>query len=301
MKQITTQIGNALDYAHAQGVVHRDIKPKNILLDRRDNALLTDFGIAKDLEDDPRITRMGHTVGTPTYMSPEQIQGQPLDGRSDIYSLGVVLYQLATGYLPFQGQTREEVCAQHLNEPVPLPRAKNPELPAALEQIILKMLAKKTTGRYATASQMVQAIEAITRPPVLSGPTGGVDNQSTRLSQLSPPSPVINRPPAEADPESGKATAISSWPRTRTRSANPPGSKPDEGETSAGPGPRPESNISQPDEGDDDKTVLLSAPQIDKELMPGRGRPFTIFLAFVMIVLAIIAALMGFYIVFEAG
>ncbi len=164
MRKIVNQIGDALDYAHSEGVVHRDVKPKNILMDRRDNALLTDFGIAKDLESDAKITQFGRTVGTPTYMSPEQIQGEPLDGRSDIYSLGVVLYQLATGHLPFQADTPEEICLQHLRDPVPSPRAQNPDLPEALEQVITAMLAKQPADRQATAGEVVRAVEDATLP-----------------------------------------------------------------------------------------------------------------------------------------
>jgi serine/threonine-protein kinase len=306
LKQIVTQIGRALDYAHAKGVVHRDIKPKNILLDRHDNALLTDFGVAKDLEDDPRLTRLGHTVGTPTYMSPEQIKGKTLDGRTDIYSLGVVLYQLATGYLPFQGKTMEEICAQHLNEPVPSPHDKNPDLPATLEKVIFTMLAKKPADRYTTAGQMVQALEAATTSPPLSGP-------HSRDDQLIQPSSVIRKPavdsPAadtDADPESGKATVISPRSRTRTRSTNPPVSASDNAaqlsdsqsdDDTPIPASEPNASATAPaDEADDEKTVHLPASDIDEKLMPGRGRAFTIFLIIVMIVLMIIAVLMVLYV-----
>jgi len=158
--QIITQVGDALDYAHSEGVVHRDIKLKNILMDQRDNCLLTDFGIAKDLIDGAHITQMGKTLGTPTYMSPEQIRGDELDGRSDIYALGVILYQLATGQPPYDADIPNDIMLQHLQDPLPSPRNHNPDIPAALEKVIIKSLAKGRDKRYATANEMAQAVEA---------------------------------------------------------------------------------------------------------------------------------------------
>jgi serine/threonine-protein kinase len=129
-------------------VVHRDVKPDNILISRRSGCLLADFGIAKLLESTTHLTQTGASVGTPTYMSPEQIQGEAdVDGRSDIYSLGVVLYQMATGRPPFQGNTIQAIQLQHLTQPPPPPQDLNPDLSPALVEVVLKALEKNPDAR----------------------------------------------------------------------------------------------------------------------------------------------------------
>ncbi|MCQ3974076.1 MAG: hypothetical protein DPW09_11570 [Anaerolineae bacterium] len=158
--QIINQVGSALNYAHTRGLVHRDVKPDNILIDDDGNCRLTDFGIAKFAQDSNRMTRTGVAVGTPAYMSPEQIRGEELDRRSDIYSLGVVLYEMATGRPPFEANTTAEVMVRHLHEPLPLPRTLNPKLPETVEAVIVKSLAKRAEDRYATAHEMAQALQA---------------------------------------------------------------------------------------------------------------------------------------------
>jgi len=105
IRRIISQVGEALHYAHSRGLIHRDIKPNNILIDSSGNFLLTDFGIAKVLEGTTKFTQTGELIGTPAYMSPEQARGEKLDSRSDIYSLGVVLYEMATGRVPFDAET----------------------------------------------------------------------------------------------------------------------------------------------------------------------------------------------------
>lgn len=160
IERIISQVGGALDYAHSQGVVHRDVKPSNVLIDSSGNCLLTDFGIAKMVEGTAQFTRTGGIVGTPAYMSPEQIRGEALDGRSDIYSLGVVLYEMATGRPPYRAETPPAIFVKHLHDPLPLPRSLNPALPEAVERVILKALAKDPAGRYATAADMVMALGA---------------------------------------------------------------------------------------------------------------------------------------------
>ncbi len=160
MQRVVGQVGDALDYAHSQGVIHRDIKPSNILIDGRGNCLLTDFGIAKMMEGDTHLTRTGGVIGTPAYMSPEQITGQALDGRSDMYSLGIVLYEMATGRVPYQAETPPAVLVKHLHDPLPLPRTLNPALPESVERVILKSLAKQPQDRYATMGDMVRALQS---------------------------------------------------------------------------------------------------------------------------------------------
>jgi serine/threonine-protein kinase len=171
---IITQVSGALDYAHSREVIHRDVKPDNVLISRQSGCMLTDFGIAKLLESTAHLTLTGTSVGTPTYMSPEQIRGdEDVDGRSDIYSLGVVLYEMATGRPPFQGPTVQAIQWKHLKES-PLPPCRlNPALPEGVEAVILKALAKNREERYATASDMALALQAALPRGLLAGEQGG--------------------------------------------------------------------------------------------------------------------------------
>lgn len=158
IRKIITQVADALGHAHARGLVHRDVKPSNILIDEDGNSLLTDFGIAKMVEGTAQFTQTGAILGTPAYMSPEQIKGEVLDGRSDIYSLGVVMYELATGRPPYRAETPPAIFVKHLHDPLPTPRTFNPELPQSLEKVILKSLAKEPEDRYATVAELIASI-----------------------------------------------------------------------------------------------------------------------------------------------
>jgi predicted Ser/Thr protein kinase len=164
IRKIIKQVGEALSYAHSRGLVHRDVKPSNILIDEQGNCLLTDFGIAKMVEGTSVFTRTGAIIGTPEYMSPEQILGEKLDGRSDVYSLGIVLYEMATGRPPFRAETPPAVFVKHLHDPLPLPRTWNPDLPEAVEKVILKALAREPGDRFASATELVQALEKALSP-----------------------------------------------------------------------------------------------------------------------------------------
>ncbi|HKZ84885.1 MAG TPA: protein kinase [Anaerolineae bacterium] len=151
---ILGQVASALDYAHGQGVIHRDIKPANVLMNRPDWALLSDFGLVHIAEGSVKLTGTGVSLGTPEYMSPEQAQGLEIDARSDIYSLGVMLYAMTTGQAPFTGNTPVAVILKHVNEPLPSPRDSNPDLPVAAESAIRKALAKHPEERPSSAGEL---------------------------------------------------------------------------------------------------------------------------------------------------
>jgi ligand-binding sensor domain-containing protein len=169
--RVLGQVGGALDYAHSQDVIHRDIKPSNVLVDERGNTFLTDFGIAKLVAETAQFTASGAVIGTPAYMSPEQGMGQPVDYRCDIYSLGVVLYELVTGRVPYEAETPLAVLLKHVNDPLPLPRQIKPDLPEAVERVILKAMAKAPDDRFQSAQQMVDALEAaVAARPVEAAP-----------------------------------------------------------------------------------------------------------------------------------
>jgi tRNA A-37 threonylcarbamoyl transferase component Bud32 len=155
---IFTQIAGALNYAHSRGVIHRDLKPANILLDAQGNAFLSDFGIAKSIEGTQNLTGTGSVVGTPTYMSPEQGMGEAIDGRSDIYALGVMLFEMLTGSVPFKAENPMAVMLKHINEPPPQPRALNPAIHPDVEAVVLRALAKTREARYQTAQEMIDAL-----------------------------------------------------------------------------------------------------------------------------------------------
>jgi len=156
--RIFTQLADALSYAHSHGVVHRDLKPANALVDSQGNLFLTDFGIAKLLESaSPRLTQTDAIMGTPAYISPEQAQAQTVDQRSDIYSLGIILYEMVTGRVPFVADTPLAVILKHVTDPLPLPSLIKTDIPEAVEQVILKALAKDPQDRFATASEFVSA------------------------------------------------------------------------------------------------------------------------------------------------
>ena len=158
IRKIITQVGDALDYAHSRNLIHRDVKPANILIDERGNCLLTDFGLAKIVEGTAKITTSGAIMGTPAYMSPEQGKGWVLDRRTDIYSLGVILYELTVGRAPFEADTPMVVVVKHINDPLPLPSSIIPDFQPALEQVIVTALAKDPHERYQTVSEFVEAL-----------------------------------------------------------------------------------------------------------------------------------------------
>lgn len=156
---ILEQIAPALDYAHREGVLHRDLKPSNILLDANGDAYITDFGIARILGGATKQLTTSGVVGTPAYMSPEQAQGKDLDWRSDLYALGVVVFEMLTGRRPFEADTPYNVAVKHVTELPPSPCKINPLLPVTVERVLLKALEKPCERRYTSACEMVAALK----------------------------------------------------------------------------------------------------------------------------------------------
>ncbi|MHB1318437.1 MAG: protein kinase domain-containing protein, partial [Anaerolineae bacterium] len=168
---IVEQISEALGYAHARGVFHRDIKPGNVILRPLEpgqsdpfglgfHPMLTDFGLAK-LSEGGIMSMPGTSMGTPAYMAPEQCEGGDIDGRADIYALGIVLYEMVTGRLPFEVKTLTEAIRAHTKEAPPPPRSVDPSIPSQVEQVILKALAKSPANRYQNAGELRAAIDAV--------------------------------------------------------------------------------------------------------------------------------------------
>ena len=160
---IINQIGGALDYAHRMGVIHRDVKPGNVLMDDQGDTYLTDFGLARMMEPTQQLTASGVGLGTPAYMSPEQGQGVKVDHRSDIYSLGVILFEMIMGRVPYEAETPMAIVLKHITAELPLPHTINASIPESVERVILRVLAKDPADRYQTAGEMVQALAAAVR------------------------------------------------------------------------------------------------------------------------------------------
>ncbi len=217
------EIASALDYAHEMGILHRDVKPANVLIDRKrkGRSLLSDFGLARMVEGTSHLTGSGVGVGTPQYMPPEQGQGIKVDHRADIYSLGVVLYEMATGQVPFDAETPLAVVLKHITDPLPLPSTVNPDMPEGVERVILKAMAKEPDDRYRSAGEMAAALrevvgsEAIAVPP----PAEAIVEAEAippRAAEITPPlaAPSVALPSSE---EVSPSPAVTPAPIAPTR------------------------------------------------------------------------------------
>jgi len=172
------QLCGALDAAHAENVVHRDLKPQNILIDQTDNVYVSDFGLAKSLEAEiTMMTRTGQIMGTPRYMSPEQVDAKEVDARSDLYSLGLILYEMFTGQMPFQGESAMQLMYKRVTERPADPRKHCPDLPEYIARVLLKCLEKDPDKRYSSARQILADLDS--QGPAAGFPAGG---SSSRLS-----------------------------------------------------------------------------------------------------------------------
>ena len=201
-------VASALDYAHAREVVHRDIKPSNVLVARDGNVIVSDFGLARMLEGSlPRLTQTGALVGTPEYMAPEQASGESAGPAADRYALAVVAYEMLVGAVPYSADTPLATLLAHLHKPLPLPRERNPQLPTAVEEVLLRGLAKEPKDRYGTASDLVKAIDAAARQPSgatiseqrVSVPTIPAPHAPTVVPVPSAPAPAVASVPASSN------------------------------------------------------------------------------------------------------
>lgn len=222
-----SQVANALSYAHSLGVIHRDIKPGNLLFHSDGRLLLTDFGIAR-LSAMPALTMAGSFIGTAEYASPEQVSAGELDARSDIYSLGVILYELLTGSVPFTGSTPFAVMARQLHDPVPSVRSLRPDLSPAVEFVVKKALAKDPKGRYQQATELAADLQAAVQPAIAQQAglrlSGNANNSDPTIADsawqpppraIGPTSPMLrtaNAPVAQVAPAQTQAAGVARQP-----------------------------------------------------------------------------------------
>lgn len=216
--RIARETLEALDYAHQHGIIHRDIKPSNILLDRRAGVKVSDFGIAKLVGQTSELTMSGSVVGSPHYLSPEQIKGEELDGRSDLFSLGVVLYEMLARGRPFAGETITTLVYQILHTDPPAVSARHPDISQPVVSLVAKLMAKDRDQRFPNAAEAVAAVrrvEASLSPAELAESARTKDaTEATRLIQTAPTAQVGN------PPSSGQSGAQAQPPkRTGSRAA----------------------------------------------------------------------------------
>lgn len=207
--RILAPIARALAYAHGQGVLHRDVKPANILITQSGEPVLTDFGIAKLVENEKgqTLTGTGMGIGTPEYMAPEQGLAQEVDGRADVYALGVVFYELVTGRRPFMADTPMAVLLKQVNDPLPRPKDFISALPKDAEQVILKALAKNPADRYEDMSAFAAALEKLA--------AGSTQQDSQTMLQRNQKKPSTQNMPAEAETYDQMDTGTLSRPSSR--------------------------------------------------------------------------------------
>jgi serine/threonine protein kinase len=206
--KLLDQIASALDYAHSKGVIHRDLKPNNIMIDEQDNIYLMDFGIAKLVAASQQFTQTGMIMGTPAYMAPEQWRGENVDARTDVYALGVIIYEMLTGRPPFESDTPFTLMYKHLNDrPVTL-REFVPDLPEQMEQVVFKAMAKDPAERYPSAGDLAaayaDALNNVSIPVAASVPSAFESPRQSAPQSGMPPLPL----PPEGMPDVRKPKEV---------------------------------------------------------------------------------------------
>ena len=212
------QIGKALEHAHSRGIVHRDIKPHNVMVLKNGSVKVTDFGIARMMSKGNTLTK--EALGSVHYISPEQAKGGRVDNRSDIYSLGVVMYEMMSGRPPYDGESPVAVAIQHINGGAVMPSTLNPNIPGGLEQIIMRAMAHETGDRYATASQMLTDMDEFRKnPAILFDYNTPPTDEVTKLPKTPPVLELEKQPETTAERVERKKTDISELPQRRRAAA----------------------------------------------------------------------------------
>ena len=293
--RIIEQVAEALQAAHEIGLVHRDVKPSNILLDKNDFAYLIDFGIAFATED-TRLTKTGSMIGTLHYLAPERLGTGEVDARADIYALACVLYECLTGRPPFRGESAERLMAAHLSAPPPQPSTARPDVPAPLDEVIATGMAKDPGQRYATTVELASAAhDAITTP--ISRSVRAVPASPTTTPHPPPPTPSTpRRAPQPAAPQPSvpaqppQPTRYGSQPDT----ASPPPQAPTQAAPTASGVPTQQAPVSTPSQ---QSPLAPPAPTVDKPQPQRLTRRTKIILGSVAVVavvaIAVIAIVIG--------
>jgi serine/threonine protein kinase len=220
--EIIAQVADAIDFAHAKGIVHRDVKPANIILIEGNRAKITDFGIAKIASGGANLTSTGQFLGTPNYMAPEQIKGAPVDGRTDIFSLGICFYECLTRRKPFGGDSLTSISYKIVHEPFPPLHEINPQIPEGFEEVVGQCLAKDPSKRYQRGKDLANAIRAVIRGERPIRPTEPVFADETVVTRDRERTPTIEIPFPDAAPSIPSAAAanpMNTLPATRTAPA----------------------------------------------------------------------------------
>ncbi|MDX1522429.1 MAG: protein kinase [Anaerolineae bacterium] len=223
--KILGRLAPALDEAHRKGIIHRDLKPDNILFDQRRDPFITDFGIAKITEHSETLTSGSVVIGTPAYLSPEQANGETLDGRSDIYSFGIILFEMLTGQLPYQSSTPIGLIMKHISEPIPNLLKAKPDLPPDCQAIVNKALAKDRNERFSTAKALAEAFAEAVNPDFVpfpdmnsifdTPPDERPVPQTTRLGASPPPPPATPQQPVSPQPLVCPRCKVTNAPNSR--------------------------------------------------------------------------------------